>query len=49
MEESYENAKKLIDVSGEEIFSEAKLKEKMGEIMKLPGNNECVECGQDGN
>src|SRR4051812_1130988 len=47
-EESYESAKKLIDLSGEEIFVESRLKEKMEQILKLPGNNECAECGQEG-
>jgi hypothetical protein len=48
MTEEYDQAKKLIDLSGDDSFTEARLKEKMGEILKLPGNNECVECSQEG-
>jgi hypothetical protein len=45
---SYETAKSLIDLSAEEVFADGKLKEKMSQILKLPGNAECVECGQEG-
>lgn len=32
----------------DDIYKEDKLREKMELLLKIPGNNQCVECGDKG-